>query len=407
MLLSAGMSRWSRRAQRLVRGRLAFVVGLLGAVPLYAQPADSARIQRSIIGWWSNPQYDNLLKPSTDPVYQRRVAIDDQILGWMKQTYEPVGGLGTYRRQNAKLYYGVYFMVWNVSSDPQWLDAKGNFKPIAEENTPFGIQVNAIPGSYPIPYLNEGSKQSYFTWPVDGYGSDATARADQSLADAPASKGFVTRSNERQTVYLAPRNTLPFVPVTIGEYLDLGDSAYAKQLQGRKARIDAQWSGTSDGDRKARASAYESVVQEYAQYKDNIQRTRTKYQSRLNEPAVLRNMQPTFIGDYSNGTDPFEIDAAQRDRHAIFPVYKLTEETLARCQTATPQWVAVWYPYVRAGATNQLLELQRVMREHLNYAYVYDALFEPSKVAGTPYTPLNDAARRQRLASYGRITPKP
>jgi hypothetical protein len=379
----------------------------LGLAPAaHSQSNNDERIKNSIIGWWSDPKFDNLIKPSTDPVYLRRTAIDDVIVGWMKKTYEPVGGLGTYRRQNTKLYYGVYFMTWNVSYDPMWLDAKGNFKPIDEENTPFAIQINSIPGSYAIRYFNEVSTSSYFTWPVDGMGSDERTRKDLALSAAPASKGFITRSNELQTVFLAPNNSLPFVPVTIGEYLDMGDAAYEKQLQNRKEKINGQWPSESEANRQSRESAFSYVLKEYSGYKTNIQKLRDKYRDQLGEPAVLRNMQPTFIGDFSNGPDPFSIDVHQRERHEVFPVYKLTQETLDKCRTATPQWVAIWYRYERKEDGNQLFEMYRAMTEHLNYQYIADYFFNPAKVAGVDYRPLDEAALRQRMAGYGRIERK-
>jgi hypothetical protein len=377
---------------------------VLGAASsAHAQANSDPRIANSIVGWWSDLQFDNLIKPSTDPIYRQRVAIDDVIVSWMKKSYEPVGGLGTYRRQNVRLTFGVYFMTWSVSYDPQWLDAKGNFKPIPEENTPFAIQANAIPGSYGIKYFNEVSKSSYFTWPADGMTSDERTRKDLALRDAPASKGFITRSNERQTVFLAPNNTLPFVPVTIGEYLDMGDAAYEKQLQNRKAQIDGWWPSESDAHRQSRESAFASVVKEYSAYKLNIQKLREKYRGQLSEPAVVGNMQPTFIGDFSDGPDPFTINVHQRARNQVYPVYKLTPETLALSQTATPQWIAIWYPYETPEDGNQLYELYRTMTEHLNYPYIADYFFNPSKVAGQEYHPLNEAALKQRLAGYGRI----
>ncbi|WP_430896804.1 MULTISPECIES: hypothetical protein [unclassified Paraflavitalea] len=366
----------------------------------FAQVDNERRIQDSVVGWWTTQRFDNLLKPSTDPVYKKRVAIDDQIVSWMKKSYQPVGGLGTYRRQNFKNVFGVYFMVWNVSFDPMWLDEKKQFKPISEENTPFGIQANAIPGSYPIEYFNEVSKSYYFTWPADGYTSEPTKRKDLALKQAPASKTFFTRSNELQAVFIGPENRLPFLPVTIGEYLDMASASYEKQLKNRKDRIDSQWPGSSAADQKSRESAYEYVVKEYEGYKQNIFKYKEKYQSRLTEPAVLRNMQPSFIGDFSNGTNPFEISSSQKERNAIFPVYKLLEETMIKCQSPIPQWIAAWYPYERKEDGNQLYEMYRSMTEHINYDYIYNYFYDTIKVKGKEYRPLNEEDLTQRLNAY-------
>ena len=123
-----------------------------------AQLTAEQRIQDSVIGWWSNNHFDNKIKPTNDPIQKKRIEIDDKIVEWMKKSYTPVGGLGTFTRQNLNQRYGVYFMVWNVPFSKEYLDEKGHFKPIDEENTPFGISVNNIPASYAVKFLNGSGK---------------------------------------------------------------------------------------------------------------------------------------------------------------------------------------------------------------------------------------------------------
>jgi hypothetical protein len=374
-----------------------FFIGIVATT--HGQRLHDARIKDSVIGWWSNNHFDNLIKPSTDPVYQKRVKVATDMVGWIKRSYTPVGGLGTYRRQNFKHIFGVYLMVWNVSFDPMWLDEKKQFKPIAEENTPFALQANAIPGSYGIGYLNETSASYYFTWPPDGYGAMAGQRREEALKTNPNTAPFITRSNETQAVYLAPGNQLPFIAVTRGEYLDRAEAAFDKQLQKRKERINQQWPGNTAQDQKSRETAFEKVREEYGRYLQNIRSMREKYGSSLSEPAVIRNMQPTLIGDFSL-MDLFEINPQEKASKRYYPVFKVTPETMDKCRSPQPQWVVAWFPNETREDGNQLYEMYRSMMEHLNYGYIHNYFFAPEKNGGKPYSPAQESALQSRLDAY-------
>lgn len=342
----------------------------------FAQLTPEQRIQDSLIGWWDNDHFDNALKPTTDPVQKKRIAIDDQIVSWMKKTYTPVGGLGTVTRQNLANSFGVYFMVWNVSFEQPWLDAKGHFRPIDEENTPFGFTVNRIPSSYPVPFLNKGAGAPfYFTWPPDGYGLEDKKGADPRIH--PNVYKFITRINEVHSVYLAPNNQLPFVPVSIGEYLDAAAASLDKENQ-----------SPTEVDR----------------YRNAIHKWKEKYKNNLADAAILHNMQPTIISDFFGDMDPFAITNIERDQKHYYPLYKVPAEVMAKCKSAEPQWIAVWFRYQTKESGTQLYEMYRALTENLNYDYIYNYFFDPEKVKNIPYTPANEADLTARLNSYRKKT---
>jgi hypothetical protein len=149
----------------MVKRTLSTVVLSLSLNLCFAQLTPEQRIQDSVIGWYSAAP-----KRATVPlqIEGKTFSIKQQdnlndIIGWMRQTYTPVGGLGTYKKllfitagelRPIKRYpphsYGIDFRAWNVTYDKRWMDAKGHFTPVSEEYTQFYAEINSIPGGWPI-----------------------------------------------------------------------------------------------------------------------------------------------------------------------------------------------------------------------------------------------------------------
>lgn len=363
----------------------------------HSQLTPEQRIQDSVIGWWDNLQYDRKLAANNDA--DRKVKIEnlDRIVDWMKKSYTPVAGLGTYTRFINTNSYGVQFAVWNVSFDKQWLDKKGHFRPIPEELTKFGVQVNGITGSYPISYINSPGVY-LFTWQPDGYGTHDESSKRYSRLDPrihPNAYKFITHINEAVTVYLAPDNNLPFTPVTRGELLSLAEEAMERQLEKEKKDVETKWPGNLKAQQDA--MVYRKATIE--KYRTNIGQLRLRYKNSLDEPAVIRDMQPTM---YSFQTDPdlFNISAQDRQLKTFYPVYKLTPDVLAKCRTSQPQWIAIWAPYKTNEDGNQLIEMYKAVTENFNFEYVYNYFFNPGKNKNTPYLPSNPEQLKARLDHY-------
>lgn len=364
-----------------------------------AQLTNEQRINDSIIGWWNNNRFDNQLKPTTDPIQKKRIVIDDSLVAWMKKTYTPVAGLGTVTRQNAKNYFGVYFMVWNVSFDKEYLDAQNHFKPIPEENTPFRVNTNFIPGSYSIPFLSNAT-QTYFTWPQDGYRvslEDQSAKRNVNPRIHPNVYNYITRFSESVNVFLAPNNKLPFKEVSIGEYLDSSEASLDRAFLVEKEKIDRQWT-----KQQSRDEAYAYQQKEFDRYRNAIKKWRQKYSAKLNEQAYTRHMQPTIINEFFGDIDPFEGNEIEKKLKQLHPIYKLDAATTEKCKTEKPQWIAVTFPYFTKENGNQRFELYTTLTQNLNYEYIYNYFFDAQKIQGKAYEPANAMLQRARIMAYKR-----
>lgn len=384
---------------KLVASFLIFFSGL------NAQPNKDQRIQDSLIGWW-----EKLSIPPTKQYTGEQAAftpkqqeIANTFISWMQKSYYPVGGIGTYTRRwykgkesFAPHQYGVDFRIWSVSYMKEFLEPNGHFKPVEEEYTRYNITANAIPGSYPIYFINSPD-QFLFTWPPDGYGyTDGLTNKPHAIDPKihPNVSKYIIHKNEVLTVYLAPNNKLPFVQVTIGEYLQLSELALDRTLAKQKEEVYYQWS-----DQKSRDDVMQYKQNDIARYKKAFQQLREKYKDRLNEPAVTRQMQIAY-NSVDGSNDPFVITEMDKANKHYYPIYKIEPSVMAKCKSDQPQWIAIDFPYETKENGNQLYEMYRSITENFNYDYAYDYFFNPEKVKGKAYQPANGEELKARIETY-------
>lgn len=387
-----------------MRSPLLFTIMLIGLTRgALAQLTAEQRIPDSVIGWWDKNKYDNQLKPTNDPVQKNRIRIDDSLLSWVKRSYTPVGGLGTWTRQNFPAWYGVFLAVWDVSHDKMWTDAQGHFRPIPEEATPFGLQVNTLPAVNVFDYLNTGN-DFYFTWSPDGYMTpeEEKRRTGYRFKDHPNTGPFVTRITNRQNcVILAPGNKPPYVEVSIGELLDKAEASVDRERQREKEAIRGQWPGSDARDARSREEAMEYKEKLFKACIERIHKWRQVYRNKLNEPATYNVSTQTLLSAFSSDDlDPFAVTELERARKNYYQVYKVPPQTVAACRTDKPQWITAWYTFESKQDGNQLYEMSTAMTENINYAYIYDYFFDPEKVKGKSYTPANAEQLAARLDAY-------
>lgn len=361
-----------------------------------AQLTPEQRIQDSVIGWWSNNKFDHL-KPQTDAVGKKKEVYVNKMLEWVKKSYTPVAGLGTYSRYIHKTGYGILFEIWDVSHDKKWTEPDGKFKPISEQNTPFWIGVNRTFGSYTIPYLQK-TNEYYFTMQPNGYAANSQSMEYGKKADPrihPNAYKYITWINDWQTVYLTPNNKLPFIAVTKGELLQQAEEALDKQWAYEIKDVQEKW----PSNKKTQDEVLVIRKKTIEKYRNNIQKLRERHQSSLNEPAVIRAMQPTM---YSFELDPdiFKIDKAEKALNQGFSVYKVDPALYAKLHSDTPQWIAVAFPFQTKEKGNQLYEMYTALSQNFNYEYVYNYFFDPEKVKGIPYKPANEDQLIARLNGY-------
>lgn len=379
------------------------LLSLVGTV--YGQLTAEQRIQDSVIGWWDNKKYDNQLKPSKDLIQRKRIQIDDSLLAWVMRSYTPVGGLGTYTRQNFPGRFGLFLAVWNVSHEKMWTDAQGHFRPIPEEATPFGIQANVLPAVTAMDFLN-GKGDYYFTWPPDGYmvPEEAKRRAGSDFKNHPNVNPFITRITNRQNcVILSPGNRMPFVEVTIGEVLEKAEASQAGEKQKEQERIRAQWPGSDPGAAAARQEANSFLEKKFEACIRRIQHWKQVYRDRLSEPATFSGSHQTLLMAFNDDQiDPFRVTPIERERGEYGLVYKIPASLVEKCNSAQPQWLTAWWTFQTPQDGNQLYEMSRSMTEHINYTYLYNYFFDTAKIKGKPYRPSAEGELKARLDAYRR-----
>lgn len=367
---------------------------LLISLSAFCQLTSEQRLQDSIIGWDPKNYYDRNYKPQTSAVGRQKEAYVNKFAEWIKASYTPVGGLGEYQRFISPIGCSVAFSVWDVAFDH--LDAERHFRPIGETGYPrFYIATNTLAGTWQIDFMSR-SDEWYFTMQPNGYAPNDTEKKKRADADpkiSPSASPFVTWRNDWYAVYLAPGNRLPINPVTKGEFLQaamnrmdyLQDSLVREDLAKEYRKDDA-----------TRQKIVDARKTEIDRYRDNVRELLAKYASRAGEPAEVPNRQFTYH-DLINGS----WDVFTRGPNTIYyPVYKIEASTIREMAEARPVWVSVLFPFQTKNDGNKFYEMYRSMTENVNYQYIHDYFFNPEKVKGVAYSPLNKETLEQRLASY-------
>ena len=365
-------------------------------------PTTEQRIEDSVLGWWGPNKYDHYLPAARDqgPLEKRKIANMDKFVEWVHASYTPVGGLGTsVRRVFGPTKYGVIFGTWNVSAKKEWLGPDGLFKPIPEEHTDFHIDVNTLPGSYGISFINKDGGPSYFIWQPDGWYYDADVKKRRAKDDPrihPHVYKWITRINEWQTIILAPGNKLPLTPVTQRELLDQAEAALPNELVKARKEAEQHWPGNSKSIDESVAYAQKNVVD---RYRTRIQQLRQKHAATLDQQAYVTCMQCN-IRSFEVDPDIFDAKPSERGINNFYPVYKLEQSVIERCKSDKPLWISVSFPYETSERGNQLWEMYRSVSENINYDYIYNYFWDTVKVRGVAYAPDNGAEWKSRLDAY-------
>lgn len=369
---------------------------LLYAATAGAQLNTRDRFPDSVIGWWPENRYDKL-KPASDAVSRERTRMLNLFAEWVKKSYTPVGGLGSYQRWIGSDIFGVAFDVWDVSSKP---DANGKYKPEGETNITFRIEANTIPGSFPIYFMNRPGQDCYFVWQPDGYASEVQTLERRKGSDpriSPNAYPYITRVNDWQSVFLAPGNKLPFTPVTVEELLQQAEASLPWELEKAKKEEEQR----SPGDTKAINDALAYKRTEIDKIRSNIHQLRQRHAGSLHQQAVISAMQPSML---SFETDPDIFDtnnwSGQQPLKQYYPVYKLTSAAVEKAKQAQPLWLSIYFPFQTQASGNRHYEMYRSLTENLNYTYIYNYFFDADKVKGIAYTPLDPAGLVARLNGY-------
>ncbi|AUD00604.1 hypothetical protein [Spirosoma pollinicola] len=391
-----------------MKNSLLLISLLLSTSVLVAQPSRQQMIEDTVVGWFTKLTLaDKPVKPllSGGQTFSiRQQEITNLFVQWMQQTYTPVSGIGVFRKryyarkdQYFPHAYSAFFQTFDV--DFRTLDKQGHFLPEPETGVPFQVVANWIAEANPAYYLNTPS-QYLFTLVPEGYMDGDAFRKNFGGRDPKIHpnvyKYLTVVSSGGLTVYLVPGNKLPIRQLTKGEFIQLSDESFDRYLQQKKEDVARQFPSE-----KAQGEVMVLEQEKVKTYREKLKALRAKYSSKLNEPAVIQDMQPT-IHTVDGFMDPFQIDASEKELGHAYGVYTYESTVNEKCLTDQPQWIAINFPYATKEDGRKKYELYRAITEHFNFDYVYDYFFDPSKVQGQPYKPVNEALLKATLANYSK-----
>jgi hypothetical protein len=371
------------------------------------------------LGWRKVINFKGATKPLTvdEKTYSiAKISLADSFANWMYASYYPKGCLGDVTRYVTPKK-NVYFERYNQAVPPSvgarvnsYIFLKnqgGKWEP--ENNLGYGwtIAANEIPlASRVMDYCTE--KVCVFTIirhneKLIREQPNSDAARDKALYDIsrePNISKYIffdmpSRNNselKQSWVILSKNNRFPFIPVTIGEAIRFIEEAMpVKYEEERKVAVDQ-----NSYDAAQLKQAMNNLDTKYQKARATLARVKEKYRDRLQNPAYATYGQ-YVITDLANGADMFT--ARQVDEHADMdettPLYRVDPELEKGCQSDQPQWIVVkWF----GGNLDEpaFQHMHKQILRNLNFDYIYQFFFDPSKVKGQPYRPLH-APREEEL----------
>lgn len=382
---------------------ITFVFAILFFQNTKAQPSQRQRIEDSVIGWeklysFKGKQYKPLVvEGQTFSPYQ--LSLRDSFITWVQRTYIPVGSQGTVfqkefttvqRRGPVPQGIGADFLVWSVAFD----GTGKKLERIPETWTPVYINTNVLMGINEVPVLRN-PKQYYFTMPKQNYNSTFNDPSFINIVkdyglhkDERFKKYMVYFDGANVNVVLIPGNQLPIIQLTKGELLQALEDA----IPGIVAREKADRSTNQFEQNRIETEMKPRWIKTIANMKE-------KYKNRFSEMAyVTTQYGPTTADLYSPDEDFFVEGKPQYGQG--FAVYKFNNAAIEKSKQDKPLWITVsWQPQKQGASSDKAYNLHKAMLNNFNFEYIYDYFFNPDKVKGIAYRPLNESEIRRQNES--------
>jgi hypothetical protein len=313
-----------------------------------------------------------MVQGRTYTAYQ--IGLIDTFTSWIKQSYTPIGALPQPERlalpdsKENKIYlpYGTGVSMWMW--DPCY-DASGKKITKAEPASAAQINVltNFIPGIAPAEWFNTNT-QFFFTMYYDPICTALNEEDQRSMAPYiekiknQTGNYLVYFTGKRVNIILIPGNKLPLVQLSKAEVFNEGKEAVKRAFANKKM-----------------------TQYQYDEYISTIDFLREKHKNNLQEKAFINHEQAS-IYSFSKSNDLFEKQPSNR---YMFPVYKIDPEVYDRARKDQPCWISISFPYADEKNLTSEKEVYNAMLNNFNYEYVYNYFFDPEKVKGIEYAPLN------------------
>ncbi len=369
-----------------------------------AQSFSNESIEDSVFGWMKVYNFKGAKAPVKvdDKLYSvAQLSIADSFANWMQATYLPKGGLGDvkkmvseklglYNQNDAALpqSYGAYTKTY---TDLKY-NSSGKMIPASNSHVQWSIIANAPVGISADALCTPS--QYYFTLPSfaeQGYDDDLPKL--YGLATHPNTKKYFTyfRRNSRigneKTVVLFAQNTMPFVKVTRGEYLQQVAAGIEKKYAIEKEEAVTKWFNDN-----ARANARKYADDRYQKRITVLKNNQEKYKNRLDETAEIFTTQPDML--LENYADVFEGNGGSALK---LPVYRIDPQMAELCKKDKPQWIRItWHGDVNEPVGKHQHE---TIINNFNFQYVYDFFFDADKMKGKPYQPLRSPGYKEAVVT--------
>lgn len=376
---------------------------LLSTVEVFGQPSQRQRIEDSVIGWeklysFKDKQYKPMVvEGQTFSPYQ--LSLRDSFITWVQRTYIPVGSQGTVfqkefttvqRRGPVPQGIGADFLVWSVAFD----GTGKKLERIPETWIPVYINTNILMGINDVTILRN-PKQYYFTMPKQNYNSTFNDPSFINIVkdyglhkDERFKKYMVYFDGANVNVVLIPGNQLPIIQLTKGELLQALEDA----IPGIVAREKADRSTNQFEQNRIETEMKPRWIKTIANMKE-------KYKNRFSEMAyVTTQYGPTTADLYSPDEDFFVEGKPQYGQG--FAVYRFDNAAIEKSKQDKPLWITVsWQPQKQGASSAKAYNLHKAMLNNFNFEYIYDYFFNPDKVKGIAYRPLNESEIRRQNES--------
>ena len=358
------------------------IAALMAPVYSHAQRTEY-EIARDTITQWI--YYNNVIKKKTYKpvkltdgrvysVWQQ--TLTDSLQRWVQASYNPRAGALDIRYnkyqdfQNDKEVmgplhrYGISYHIYPVSysKTARKLDVGGEAFNILSiyANGPIGKYVSMFSGKGRDWYITTAALNIQAAPPVnndDGFMND--------LKNYPAIAPYLHFHKQYSGIHniiLAQNNQLPFIKVTVNEYLQ-GLAEYSK-------------SRLNPSNKNYNASAeFAAIVNEELK---KIQLIKERLKEKLSEPVKFRSEDGYY--------DPEDICNGKNCSGETFEMYQLSAETIALMKKDKPLWINITLGWTPEHLHN--LYAYQSICTNFNFDYLYKYCFEPDKVKNTVYAPL-------------------
>lgn len=352
-------------------------IALSLCAPVFAQNPGMKELREKNIGWERiMPPKGNVgssasIEGRTYSAYQ--LGLIDLFSGWIKSSYIPIGGLPQFEKyafpkKNEYLPSGtgVFLWVWDPAYDA---GGKTIIKSQPASAAVLGINANFLPGRVAADWFNTPTA-NYFTMPEADVNFMGETRFNQSSAKLVGQLGTSYKNYLAYgwggvvVLILNANNKLPIIPVSRKEILDASEAGIKKAFENRKIT----------------EYLYKEEMEALAKWRD-------KYKGELDKPATIKEAQLT-VYSFNPDFDLFQ-PTSPADK-TLYTVYKINPDIMKETEQGKVKWITITFPNVDDNSKTSYKELYRSMTTHLNLEYIHNYFFEPEKVKGIPYKPLQE-----------------